>query len=87
MSSDLRDDEKTLILNPNHSHFIFIEESLDSQQSRRNVDEFRANFENSIKGRRVHHLVLLMIEGGHSTLKTIKRALENRIPVLMISVS
>ena len=79
---------KSELLNPNHSHFLLVDDS------RANIFggeiEFRSKLENEIsKGNPISKrppcpVVTVVIEGGPNTVKTVLKSVENNIQCVLI---
>lgn len=81
-------ESNNIVLNPNHSNFIFYKtEKDDNIVGKNEVKKFRIGLEKSIKESNIEYIVILVIEGGFNTLEAIKNALDSNIPVLLIAVS
>jgi hypothetical protein len=63
-------------LNANHNHFIIVE----------NQKDFRENLEKSFKMENLTDFLYIVVEGDSNTLYSIYFALENKIPILLVSV-
>jgi hypothetical protein len=69
-------------LNPYHSAFIIV----DNENQNEHEIEFRNKLEEYIKNNLTIPIVLIAIDGGAGTLKTIAGGLQNKIPILLVSV-
>ncbi|KAJ8309654.1 hypothetical protein KUTeg_012798 [Tegillarca granosa] len=77
-------------LDPNHTHFILVDDGTVHQFGKEIV--FRALFENAVSNIKTNTgknavsipVVLLVLQGGPNTLKTVKQAIYNEIPVVVI---
>ena len=71
-------------LNPNTSHFIFVD---DGSQNEYSVEiDLRTAIETELKTKENIPLVLIVLEGGPNTLVTIRNALEKENPVILLYV-
>ena len=77
------DEKNNRRLNPNHSAFIIV----DNENKNGHEIEFRNKLENYIKTSLSIPIILIAIDGGLGTLKTIQGGLENKIPILLVSVN
>ena len=68
-------------LNSSHSSFILVDNPKGDE-----ID-FRLDFERHIKTDLRIPMVLIVLEGGKGTLKTILGALKYQIPVILVAVS
>ncbi len=88
-------------LDSNHTHYLLFDDG--SQGVLDKNHNFRTNFENELrKGYTLHEyqkkeepmidkdktpMVLIVVQGGFSTLKSVEEALNNETPILLIAVS
>jgi hypothetical protein len=78
-------DENLVSLNPNHSHFLLIDDGSAREFGR--AYTFRSNFVDFLK-KKHSNLVYLAIEGGFGTLVNINEILEKKsAPVILIKGS
>ena len=70
-------------LNSSHSSFILV----DNPNPNGDEIDFRLRFEHYIKTDLRIPMVLIVLEGGKGTLKTIKGAMDDQIPVILVAVS
>ena len=71
-------------MNPNHTHFILVD---DDSEGKFGVEiDFRTSLESEIRTRENVPMVLIVVNGGIGTLKTVAGALEQEIPVILIAV-
>ena len=73
-------------LDENHTHFILVE--VDNNDD--DEIEFRAKLEDRLrqpKQNKIIPSILIVVEGGENTLKTVAETLNKNIPVLVLKVS
>lgn len=81
--------DKSQLLDPNHTHFLLID---NAQLNQTGGDiNFRARFESEISkgpatGLKPIPVVLVVIEGGPNTIKCVLESLINNIPCVVIDV-
>ncbi len=76
-------------LEPNHNYFILVE---DEEIEWGAEITFRANLEKAIKDTYQNvkieiPQILIVVEGGRGTLKTVYNSIRNQIPVLLVEVN
>lgn len=75
-------------LDPNHTHFILAD---DGSTGKFGVEiEFRSNLEKKLKNCLVSEkipTILIVVQGGHNTLGTVMKAVENDVPILVLEGS
>lgn len=71
-------------INPNHTHFIFADDGSVAKFG--GEITFRTRLETHINKQEVP-IVVIVMEGGSGTLKTIRLALESKMPVILVAVS
>jgi transient receptor potential cation channel subfamily M protein 2 len=71
-------------LNSNHSCFILVENENEGRFG--GEIEFRTNFEQFLRENYKIPLILIVLEGGTGTIKTVADALEHSTPILYIDV-
>ncbi len=75
-----------VLLDPNHNNFILVD---DGSEGKYGVEiDFRANFEKELSGSTENKIptVLIVVNGGDGTIKTVSEAIKNDVPVLVLSV-
>ncbi|KAK3605984.1 hypothetical protein CHS0354_019664 [Potamilus streckersoni] len=85
--------EKESFLDPNHSHFIMVDDG--TQHKFATEITFRANLEKEVSQRGTNTgdvavrvpIILLVLEGGPGTLKTVTNALKTNTPALIVKGS
>jgi transient receptor potential cation channel subfamily M member 2 len=77
-------DSHEVQLNPNHTHFILVDDG--SRERFGNEVEFRLKFESHLSKSLKIPKILIVIEGGLGTLKTIFYAVRTQTPVILIAV-
>ena len=82
--------DKSQLLDPNHTHFLLIDNSQVNQTG--GEINFRARFESDMAKGIVASLepvpvVVVVIEGGPNTIKCVLESLANNIPCMVIDVS
>lgn len=76
---------KSQYLEPNHTHFILVD---DSKYNNFGAEiEFRAKFEAEISKKMKIPTILVVVEGGPNTAKTVLQSLRESIPCVIIDVS
>ncbi len=77
-------------LNPNHSHFILVDNVSEDNSKRYEYGseiQFRAAFEKAlIKKYKKTQIVLIVVGGGPGTLETIQETLVTGAPVILVAV-
>lgn len=81
---------KSQLLDPNHTHFLLIDNSQVNQTG--GEINFRARFESDMAKGAVSTLepipvVVVVIEGGPNTIKCVLQSLVNNIPCMIIDVT
>ena len=74
---------KAELLDPNHTHFILV----DNAQLNKFGGEidFRAKLESEIQKK--IPVVMVVVEGGPNTVKTVLKSVENEIPCIFVDVN
>ncbi|OWF39754.1 Transient receptor potential cation channel subfamily M member 2 [Mizuhopecten yessoensis] len=78
-------------LDPNHTHFLLVDDGTPQQFGKEIL--FRAGIEKAVSNLRTSGkeamvpVVLLVVEGGPNTIKTVKEAVDNDIPTVLIKGS
>ena len=75
---------KTSLLNPNHSHFLLVD---DAKHYFGGEVEFRANIESEIAKECDASIVMLVIAGGPNTLKSVLKAIQKGTPCVFLEVN
>ena len=73
---------KTELLDPNHSHFILVDNS--QLNTFGGEIEFRARLESHIQKK--IPVVMVVVEGGPNTVKTVLKSIQNEIPCIFVDV-
>lgn len=76
---------KSQYLEPNHTHFILVDDSKYNNFG--GEIEFRAKFEAEISKKMKIPTILVVVEGGPNTAKTVLQSLRESIPCVIIDVS
>lgn len=74
---------KTELLDPNHTHFILVD---NAQHTFGGEIDFRARFESDVAKLLKIPVVLVVIEGGPNTAKTTLESVKKNIPCIFIEV-
>ena len=94
--------EKNVKLDPNHTHFILVDDGtigeygadiefrakleIGLSESASYFSQLDENHSLIFRSEKIP-LILIVVEGGKNTLKTVLRSLEEAIPVLLLAVS
>ncbi len=79
--------DKLTKLNPNHSCFILVENNeKEFEKDFGGEIKFRSDFEQDLRKKLNIPLILIVLEGGIGTIKTVAAALEHSTPILIIDV-
>jgi hypothetical protein len=73
---------KSELLDPNHSHFILVDNS--QLNTFGGEIEFRARLESHIQKK--IPVVMVVVEGGPNTVKTVLKSIQNEIPCIFVDV-
>ena len=76
-------DEKSSLLDPNHSHFILVD---NAQYLFRGEIKFRAELEAKLAKTKKSPIIILAIGGGLGTLETILESLKKNTPCVVLEV-
>lgn len=77
--------EKSQYLEPNHTHFILVDDSKYNNFG--GEIKFRAKLESEISKRKKIPIILVVVEGGPNTAATVLESLKKNIPCVIIDVS
>ena len=75
---------KTSLLNPNHSHFLLVD---DAKHTFGGEINFRAELEATIAKKFNAPIVLLVIAGGPKTLESVNEAVQKGTPCVFLEVN
>ena len=71
------------LLNPHHSAFLIVNSQSDNTEDE---NEFRNKLENYIQESLKIPIFLIVVEGGYSAMRAIAKALDNKIPIILVAV-
>ena len=74
----------TSLLDPNHSHFLLVDDSMHYFGGEVN---FRADLESTIANKYDASIVMLVIAGGPNTLKSVNEAVKKGTPCVFLEVN
>lgn len=81
----VNEDSKAVSLNPNHTHFLLVDDGSTNEFGKE--INFRAELEKVIQDIYKIPMILLVVEGGEGTLRSVYESLLIHIPVILIAVS
>ena len=73
-------------MDSNHNTFLFFDDGSEHEFGRE-ID-FRAEFESKLRANNENiPMILIVVQGGDGTLKTILHSIESKIPILILEVN